>query len=197
MKKQCDPLMLTDDDILDAMQAMHGYVDITPGTFKEIYSLSYDLALKRIRSLGKAEEIMTSPVRCLTRQMSIPEAASYMANYGISGAPVIDDEGVVIGVVSEKDFLRKMGLPGSAGIMSVVGECLTVNKCLVAGLRSLFVEDLMSTQPIVAEKETTQAELSRIFTEHKINRIPICNSDGLPLGIVTRSDLVNSICQMV
>jgi len=197
MKKQCAPLMLTDDDILEAMQAMQSYVDITPGTFKEIYSLSYDLALKRIRSLGKAEEIMTCPVRCLTRQMSITEAASIMAHFGISGAPVIDDYGVICGVVSEKDFLNKMDLPGTAGIMSVVRECLTANKCLVTGLRVLTVEDLMNRAPITANKDTSIAELSRVFTEHKINRIPVCNPEGLPLGIVTRSDLVNSICQLV
>ncbi|AMK11215.1 CBS domain-containing protein [Pseudodesulfovibrio indicus] len=197
MKKQCDPLMLTDEDILDAMQAMQGYVDITPGTFKEIYSISYDLALKRIRSLGKAEEIMTAPVHCLNKEMSLTEAASFMAEHGISGAPVIDHKGIVCGVISEKDFLRKMGLPTTAGIMSVVGECLTVNKCLVSGLRDHYVHEIMSQPPVSAREETTLAEISQLFTNHSINRIPICNMDGYPLGIITRSDLVSSMCQTV
>ncbi|MEZ6855073.1 CBS domain-containing protein [Halodesulfovibrio aestuarii] len=197
MKIQCDPLILTEEDILKAMEALQGYVDITPGTFKEIYALSYDLALKRIRSLGKAEEIMTTPVHCLNREMSLTEAASFMSEYGISGAPVVDGKGRICGVISEKDFLHKMGLPTSAGIMSVVGECLAVNKCLVSSLRYVFVHELMSQPPIVVHKEASLTELSKIFTDRSVNRIPICNVEGVPLGIVTRSDLVSSICQMV
>lgn len=189
--------MLTEEDILDAMQAMQGYVDITPGTFKEIYSLSYDLALKRLRSLGRAEDIMTSPVHCLNRGMSLTAAASFMAEHGINGAPVVNERGEVCGVLSEKDFLRKMGLPTTAGIMSVVGECLTVKKCLVSDLRGISVHELMSQPAIVAHKDMTLAEISQLFTDHSINRIPICNVDGAPLGIVTRSDLVCSICQTV
>jgi CBS domain-containing protein len=197
MNNRCDPLILTDDDILDAMQAMQGFVDITPGTFKEIYLLSYELALKRIRAVGKAKEIMTTPVHCLSKEMNLTEAASFMAERGISGAPVIDDTGLVCGVVSEKDFLRKMGLPITAGIMSVVGECLAINRCLVSDLRESYVHELMSHPPIVTYAETTLAEISHIFMSHSINRIPICNDDGSPLGIVTRTDLVSSLCQMV
>jgi CBS domain-containing protein len=54
---------------------------------------------------------MTTPVHCLSKEMNLTEAASFMAERGISGAPVIDDTGLVCGVVSEKDFLQKMGLP--------------------------------------------------------------------------------------
>lgn len=196
MKNQCGLLDLTEEDILNAMRSMQGYVDITPGTFREMYSLAYDLAAKRIRAMGKAEEIMTSPAHCLHREMSISEAATFMADLGISGAPVIDEQGKICGVVSEKDFLRKMGLPGTASFMSVVAQCLTVSGCLVSDLRKLHVHELMSSPPIVATLTTTGAEISELFTQHSINRLPVCNTEGRPLGIVTRSDLVGSLCEM-
>jgi CBS-domain-containing membrane protein len=137
MNNACGLMELTEQDVISAMCSMQGYVDITPGTFREIYVLAYDLAVKRLRSLGTAGEVMTSPVHCLKRDMSVSEAAAFMARFGISGAPVVDEDGVICGVVSEKDFLRTMGLPDTAGFMAVIGECLSHTRCLVADLRKL------------------------------------------------------------
>ncbi len=194
MTDQCGLMDLTEEDVLDAMRSMQGYVDITPGTFREIYELAYDLALKRVRARGRADEIMSAPVHCLEKGMTASEAAGRMAGLGVSGAPVIDGEGRVCGVVSEKDFLRRMGLPGTASFMTVVATCLNTPGCMVADLRKLLVEDIMSAPAVVASRETPVAEISELFTRHSINRLPICDAQGRPVGIVTRTDLVGSMC---
>lgn len=194
MTDQCGLMDLTDEDVLDAMRSMQGYVDITPGTFREIYELAYDLALKRVRALGRADEIMSSPVHCLEKGMKASDAAARMAGLGVSGAPVIDGEGRVCGVVSEKDFLRRMGLPGTASFMTVVSTCLNTPGCMVADLRGLLVDDLMTSPPVVASRETPVSEISELFARHSINRLPICDGDGRPEGIVTRTDLVGAMC---
>lgn len=194
MNAQCGFTDLTEEDVLDAMRSMQGYVDITPGTFREIYALAYDLALKRVRSLGKAKDIMTAPVHCLQKGMSASEAAALMAGLGISGAPVLDGEGRICGVVSEKDYLRTMGLPGTASFMTVVSTCLSTPGCMVADVRKLLVDDIMSTPPLVASRETPVTELSELLARHSINRLPICDDEGRPVGIVTRTDLVGSMC---
>lgn len=194
MSDRCGLMDLTEEDVLSAMRSMQGYVDITPGTFREIYALAYDLALKRVRSLGLAGEIMSSPVHCLETGMQAPEAAARMAALGVSGAPVLDNEGRVCGVVSEKDFLRRMGLPGTATFMAVVATCLNTPGCMVADLRGLLVDDLMTSPPVVASRETTVAEVSELFARHAINRLPVCDGEGRPVGIVTRTDLVGAMC---
>lgn len=196
MKDHCDALDLSEDDVINAMRSMQGYVDITPGDFREIYSIAYDLALKRVRSLRKAEDAMTSPVHCLHREMNASEAASFMASHGISGAPVVDEKGTICGVVSEKDFLKKMGLPGTASFMAVVSRCMTIYGCLISDLGGLSVRELMNCPPIVAAKETTLADISELFSKHSINRVPICDTDGRPIGIVTRTNLVGSLCEV-
>ncbi len=194
MTDQCGLIDLTEDDVLEAMRAMQGYVDITPGAFREIYALAYDLAVKRVRSLGRAEDIMTTPVHCLRQGMDAMEAATFMAGHGVSGAPVLDGQGRIRGVVSEKDFLRAMGLPGAASFMAVIATCLRTSGCMVADLRHLRVDDLMSAPPIVAAPETSVAEISELFSARAINRLPVCDADGRVLGLVTRSDLVGSMC---
>ena len=195
MKDHCDALDLSEDDVINAMRSMQGYVDITPGDFREIYSIAYDLALKRVRSLRKAEDAMTSPVHCLHREMSASEAASFMASHGISGAPVVDEKGTICGVVSEKDFLKKMGLPGTASFMAVVSRCMTIYGCLVSDFRGLSVREMMNCPPIVATRETTLTDISALFSKHAINRVPICDTDGRPIGIVTGTDIVASLCE--
>jgi CBS domain-containing protein len=52
----------------------------------------------------------------------------------------------------------------------------------------------MSMPPLVGTRETTLAEISELFTRHAINRLPICDEQNRPLGIVTRTDLVASLC---
>jgi CBS domain-containing protein len=196
MKDHCDALDFSEDDVINAMRSMQGYVDITPGDFREIYSIAYDLALKRVRSLRKAEDVMTSPVHCLHREMNASEAASFMASHGISGAPVVDENGTICGVVSEKDFLKKMGLPGTASFMAVVSRCMTIYGCLVSDFGGLSVREMMNCPPIVATRETTLTDISALFSKHAINRVPICDAAGRPIGIVTRTNLVGSLCEV-
>ena len=185
---------LTEDDVLDAMRSMQGYVDITPGTFREIYELAYDHAVRRMRGLRRAGEIMTTPVHCLRRDMSAAEAAAFLAGHGIAGAPVLDGRGLVCGVVSEKDFLRRMGLSGMPSFMNVIARCLTSSGCLVSNLKALALADLMSSPAVVASETASVAEISELFAKHGINRLPICDGEGRPVGIVTRGDLVGSMC---
>ena len=194
MNDQCGLLDLTEEDVLDAMRSMQGYVDITPGTFREVYALAYDLALKRVRRLGKAEDIMTAPVHCLQKGMTASEAAARMAELGISGAPVLDGQGRICGVVSAKDYLREMGLPGTASFMTVVSTCLGTTGCMVADLRTLLVEDIMNTPPLFATLQMPVVELSEMLVRYSINRLPICDNEGRPVGMVTRTDLVGSMC---
>ena len=194
MKNQCDALDLTEDDVINAMRSMQGYVDITPGTFREIYTQAYNMALKRVWAMGRAEEIMSTPVHCLHIGMTASEAAGRLAELGVSGAPVLDSQGRVCGMVSEKDFLRIMGLSGSASVMGVVASCLNTSGCMVAELRHMSVDGIMNTPPIVVSRMTSVAEISEIFTRHAINRVPICDDNATPVGIVTRTDIVSFMC---
>lgn len=194
MIDNCGLSDLTEDDVLEAMRSLNGYVDITPGMFREIYALAYDLVLRRVRQEGRAGDVMTTPVHCVRSGMSAAEVATFLAKKGVSGAPVLNREGLVCGVVSEKDFLRRMGLTGGASVMTVVASCLHTPGCMVTDLRDIRVDDIMSSPPLLGTRETSLADVSDLFSRHGINRLPICDTNGHPLGIVTRSDLVGVLC---
>ena len=78
------PLELSEADIVEAMRALQGYVDITPGAFREIYHSAYTHAMQRLRNSIRAEDIMSSPAHCLESGQDAASAASCGSGRGQS-----------------------------------------------------------------------------------------------------------------
>lgn len=109
----CSPCDISEEDILQAMKDIQGYLDISPGDFREVFQVAYRHAVARVMTSRKAGEIMSKPVHCVDLAMDLRQAAAFLAEKQISGSPVVDGQGKVVGVVSEKDFLAR-ALPGWA-----------------------------------------------------------------------------------
>lgn len=194
--RECSPVDISEKDVLSAMKAMQGFIDITPGDFKEVYRLAYSLAKDRMLNSLTAGEVMTSPVHTIEAGMDLIETATLLAEKGISGAPVVDHDGKIVGVVSEKDFLTKMGAERTGSFMQVIAHCLKNSGCVATPMLNQTVRDIMTKPAITAAKSITIAEISALFMEKAINRLPIVGNDQKPIGIVTRSDLVSSYCML-
>ena len=183
---------ILEQDVIEAMKAIQGYIDITPGDFKEVYQVAYDLAIKRMLTALKASDLMTQPVQMVNQEMALVEAAAFLAKKEISGAPVVNQEGKIVGVVSEKDFLKEMGFGATPSFMQIATHCLNNKSCMIGNLRNRTVGDIMTRPPVTGAPEMTIGEISNLFVVRKINRLPIISADGRPIGIVTRTDLAHS-----
>ncbi|RJP35965.1 MAG: CBS domain-containing protein [Desulfobacteraceae bacterium] len=200
--KQCQifegsSIDLSDDDVLAAMKSIPGYIDITTADFKEIYGFAYRHAFERLGRSVTATNIMTTAVISVLPETDLIETANQMASHSISGLPVVDSRQKVIGVISEKDFFRKMGAKDGASFMGVVAECLANKGCLAIPMRGKSARDIMTAPAVTADLRTTISELSRMMKDHYINRIPIIDDEGKLAGIVSRGDLVGSFCAKV
>ena len=102
------PVDISEHDVIEAMKSIHGYLDITPGDFKELYQSAYTLAIQRLLTSLTADKIMTRPVIVANLDMGLADAARLLAEKKISGCPVVDFERKVVGIVSEKDFLKEI-----------------------------------------------------------------------------------------
>ncbi len=133
---------IADEDIFAAMQEISGYLDITPGDFREVYQLAWRHARERLLRTAKAREIMTRDVAQVKVDTPLKEVAALMARQGVSGVPVVDAAGRAVGVISEKDFLKAMSSGGITSFMGVVAQCLQEKGCKALGIRQGQAADL-------------------------------------------------------
>ncbi len=185
----CEVLM-GEQDVMEAMREIPGYLDITPSDFQEVYRHACRHAVRRIMQAVKARDIMTREVLSVGPDLSSREVARAMASKGIAGVPVVDAQGMVLGVISEKDFFRLMGASEFPNFMAVVACCLTEKGCVAFPLREKRAKDIMSSPAITVGEETPAVEIARTFTQKKINRVPVVDKDGRIVGIVSRADIL-------
>lgn len=190
--QECSALAISNEDVIEAMKTIPGYIDITPGDFKEVYQAAYALAVKRLFNTLTAAAVMTKSVLFIDEGMELVDAAALLAQSQVSGAPVVDGDGKIVGVVSEKDFLREMGVGEKPSFMRIATHCLNNQSCMIGRLRNKTVADIMTRPPITGTPDMTVGTISALFAERQINRLPIIDAQHRPVGVVTRTDLAHS-----
>ncbi|MFZ2198138.1 MAG: CBS domain-containing protein [Thermodesulfovibrionales bacterium] len=174
---------ISDDDIYEAMKDIPGHLDITPADLKEIYKFAYRHAWERITQSVRAHDIMTRRVFSVKKDTPLKEVAELMAKEKISGLPVLEDDDKVAGIISEKDFLASIGSEDKTHLMAFDSECLQGQKA----------EDIMTSPAITVAEDASFFEISNIFIQKNINRVPVIDSEGKMLGIVSRADIVRAL----
>ena len=191
-KNIINPVSISDEDIVEGMRALPGYVDITTSDFKELFSVIYALGNRRMMQTVSASVIMQSPVLCVRESDSLGEVVAFLGCHNISGAPVVDDSGKMLGVVSEKDILRGLGLDGMTRSMQLMSY-EDFSPLTFAKRKNEISARAIMTQPAVSVFESsTLAEVLNIFKRQSINRIPVVNAGQVPTGIVTRHDIIET-----
>ncbi len=176
-----------------ALKEIPGYLDITPGDFATIYRLAYRHALARQAREITAAQIMTREVVAVPAELPVPEVAAVMGARGISGLPVVNEHGAVIGVISEKDFLRLFGIAARENFLSLVATYLLDPATLPTPPPRQTAGELMSAPPLVIQEHTTLQEIAGLFADRGINRAPVVDASGKLVGIVSRADLLKAL----
>ncbi len=183
-----EPLPLDEKDIVEAMRELSGYLDVTPEDLSSLFRLAYNHALDRLSGSVTVAKVMTSEVVCIRSDQTLLEVAETMASKGVSGVPVLDD-GKVVGVIAESDFLSNMG--GKSGhFMEVLASCLASRPCLAAPLRVKTAAEVMSTPPVTMKPDTPLSQATETMRLKGINRAPVVDDAGRLVGIVTRADIM-------
>jgi CBS domain-containing protein len=115
-----------------------------------------------------ASGVMTHKVSTVRPEASVRELAELLSREHISGAPVLNADGIIVGVVTEADIIGKVDREG------------------------LHVADIMSREVITVKEETPVHEIAVILSDHRIKRVPVV-SNGKLVGIVSRADIVDAI----
>lgn len=113
----------------------------------------------------EAKDIMTKDVVTVRPTTSVRTLATILIKNQISGAPVANKGGKIVGIVSEADIVARKGKQ---------------------------VKDIMSNKVINVTEKTSVEEIARIMTTHGIKRLPVMRGDTV-VGIISRADIVGAI----
>ncbi len=142
----------------------------------------------------QARDVMTAPVVTVRAGQTIKDLASILVKNRISAAPVVNDAGQVIGMVSEGDIMRRAetGTEAKArGWSSFLADPSQAAKNYIAA-HARKVSEVMSTPVISVRPETSLDEVATIFQERGIKRVPVIHGDDL-VGIVSRANLIQAL----
>jgi len=139
------------------------------------------------------QDVMTSKVNTVGRETPLRDVASLLINNGISGVPVVDAAGEVLGIVSEADFLVKE--QGAKAVhhrrfASLLGETAEA-RAQMEKLAARTAGEAMTSPAVTIGPSRPIHEAAEIMTGSGINRLPVVK-DGCLVGIVTRTDLVRA-----
>jgi CBS domain-containing protein len=145
----------------------------------------------------RAHQIMTRPVITVTPDATILEAANIMLRWHVSGLPVVDASGKLVGIVSEGDFIRRseIGTQRKRGrwlkFLLGAGEAAT-DYVHEYGRK---VSDVMTRDPLtIAESETLEDIVTSMET-NGVKRLPVMRGDKL-VGIVSRANLLQAVASL-
>src|SRR5262249_29995863 len=123
----------------------------------------------------RAHQIMTRDIITVTPHTTIEKAAKIMLQTHVSGLPVVDDTGTLVGVVSERDFLRRSeigtGRRRPAWLEFFMGPGRAASEFVHE--RGRKVEDVMTPDPITVDEQTPLEELVRLMEKKDIKRLPV------------------------
>ena len=142
----------------------------------------------------KARNVMTQPVISIRPNTSILEAVRIMLQNKISGLPVLDDSGSLIGIVTEGDFLRRVETGTlrrrPRWIEFLVGPGRLADEYVHASGRK--VDEIMTPEVHTTTEDASLDEVVRMMERHGIKRIPVLRGRKL-VGIITRANLMRAL----
>ena len=139
-----------------------------------------------------AGDLMTRDVAVVHPESSLLEAVRLMAQRHISGVPVLDDEGSIVGMLSEGDLVRwREGYTErQARWLDMLADGFNLAPEFLNGIREQHrkVKTVMSSGAVTVGEDTPAREVAHMMHSRNIKRIPVVR-DGKLVGIVARSDL--------
>jgi CBS domain-containing protein len=145
----------------------------------------------------RASDVMTSNIISVTPDMTVREVARIFVDNGISGAPVLDPDGQVVGMISEGDLLRRSEIGTEErtrtswlDLWSASHEARDYIKT-----HAVKVRDVMTSGVVSVQSETPLGEVAGILETRRIKRVPVIKAGRL-VGIVSRANLVQALASV-
>jgi len=145
----------------------------------------------------RTHQIMTRKVISVATDASIVEAANIMLENHVSGLPVIDEAGRLVGIVSQGDFIRRAEIGTQRKRDRWLKFLLGPGKAASDFVheRGRKVGEIMTPEPFTVTEDTTLEDIVELMERYNVKRLPVVRGDKL-VGIVTRSNLLQAVSEL-
>ena len=149
--------------------------------------------------MQRARDVMTRDVLCVAADTPVREIARLLLERGVSSAPVVDETGAPIGMVSEGDIIGRSDDAGRKRRdwwLALVAEGEALHPDYLASFEGPGhrARDVMATPVVTVTPDTDVPEIARLLATHGIKRVPVV-LDGRVVGVVSRADLLRALAQ--
>ncbi len=154
--------------------------------------------------MEKARDIMSFPAISVNEDQALQDTIELLAENRFSGVPVVDSEGKPIGVISDTDIIRyshkvnvvpKTNLSGWISPYADVNDLVSIRKGM-DNLHRTRVGAVMTRKVYTVTEDAPANEIARLMNRRNINRIPVVDSEGKLVGVVTRADMVQCMAKL-
>jgi CBS domain-containing protein len=145
----------------------------------------------------KAKDIMTRDVITVKLSGTIEELARLLVEHRISGAPVVDGKGNLIGIITENDLIRKnkrFHIPTIIRLFDafIMVQSQSMIEEEIKAMAAAEVGDIYSKQPVTVSEETPVDEIATIMSERKVHLIPVVDGKKIR-GIIGKIDVIRGL----
>ncbi|MCI5123818.1 MAG: CBS domain-containing protein [Candidatus Electrothrix sp. AR5] len=147
----------------------------------------------------RAQDLMTESVIAVTKETEVRELAQILTKNKISGVPVIDGAGKLVGVVTESDLIfqnKKVHIPTAVAILDAFFFLESPEKMEqeMKKMAGVTVADIYAAEVISVQKDTPLEELATLMAEKNIHTLPVLDQDQL-VGVIGKSDIIRTIAE--
>ena len=145
----------------------------------------------------RAHQIMTRSVITVTPQTTIVDAANLMLERHVSGLPVVDTNGKLVGIVSEGDFIRRSeigtGRKRGRWLRFILGPGKSASDFVHEHGRK--VSEVMTKSPLTITEDTALADIVEMMERNNVKRLPVVRGESV-VGIVSRANLLQAVASL-
>ncbi|WP_417910034.1 CBS domain-containing protein [Candidatus Electronema sp. PJ] len=147
-----------------------------------------------------AKDLMTTNVIAVTPDTAVRELARILSENRISGAPVVDGMGKVIGVVTESDLIfqnKKVHIPTALAILDAFFflEDPDVMEREMKKIAGTTVADIQTSKPVTVQQNTPMEEVATLMAEKKVHTLPVLDENEQLVGVIGKSDIIRMIAE--
>ena len=146
----------------------------------------------------RADSMMSRQVITIGVDAALIDAIKTMLKHGVSGLPVVDQAGKLVGILSKSDFLRRAEIRTERKRGRLLTFLAGPDKVAFDFKREhgRKVGEIMTPEPVTITEDTPVDEIARIMESRSVRRLPVLNGDKI-VGIVTDSDFLPAIARLV